>query len=124
MKSKGGFLMGRAKSLVFTLRGTWYLLTTEDAAKAQFFLCSVFIVIGFYFGINRYEWMFQLAAIGAILAVEALNTAVEKLCDFIHPDYHQKIGFIKDISAGASAFMVLVSIVCASIIYYPYLFHD
>ena len=116
--------MGRAKSLVFTLRGTWYLLTTEDAAKAQFFLCSVFIVIGFYFGINRYEWMFQLAAIGAILAVEALNTAVEKLCDFIHPDYHQKIGFIKDISAGASAFMVLVSIVCASIIYYPYLFHD
>ena len=115
------FLTGRVKSLVFTIRGAWYLIISEDAAKAQVCLCMLFVMMGFYFGINRYEWMFQFISIGAILATEALNTAVEKICDFIHSDYHSKIGFIKDISAGASTFIVLASLINASIIYYPYL---
>jgi diacylglycerol kinase len=34
------------------------------------------------------------------MSVEGLNTAIEKMADFIHPD-HQRIGFIKDIAAGA-----------------------
>ena len=36
-----------------------------------------------------------------VLVAEALNTAVEKIADFVHPDFHIKIGFIKDIAAGA-----------------------
>ena len=41
--------------------------------------------------------MFQIIAIGMVLGIEALNTAVEEIADFVHPDFHNKIGFIKDI---------------------------
>jgi diacylglycerol kinase (ATP) len=61
--------------------------------------------------------MFQFFAIGLVLVAEALNTAVEKIADFIHPEYHEKIGFIKDIAAGASSFAAFTSLIIAGFIY-------
>ncbi len=81
----------------------------------------LFILVGFYFEISRTEWMMQVLAIGLVLTAESLNTAIEKLCDFVHPEYHEKIGFIKDISSGAMTFAVSASIIIALFIYYPYL---
>lgn len=77
------------------------------------------ILAGFYFELTATEWMFQIVAIGLVLAVEGLNTAVEKICDFIHPAYHERIGFIKDLAAGAVFFAALTSITIALIIYVP-----
>jgi len=58
-----------------------------------------------------------------VLAVEGLNTAVEKTADFIHPDYHKKIGFIKDISAGAVTFAALTAVAIGLFIYLPKIFN-
>jgi diacylglycerol kinase len=38
-----------------------------------------------------------------LLAVETLNTALEILCDSIHPDPDPTIGRVKDVAAGATA---------------------
>ena len=59
---------------------------------------------------------------GFIISIEALNTGIEKICDFIKPDYNKRIGFIKDISAGAVSFAVIASLIAIVLIYYPYLF--
>jgi diacylglycerol kinase (ATP) len=53
------------------------------------------------------------------MSIEGLNTAVEKVADFIHPDYHERIGFIKDISAGAVLFAAVTAIIIGLIIYTP-----
>ncbi len=63
--------------------------------------------------------MFQISAIGMILAVEGVNTAIEKLCDFIHPDYHERIGFIKDVAAGAVFFIAAMAVIIGLFIYIP-----
>ena len=116
------FFIGRVKSLKFALRGMILLLKTEHAVISQFIIITIFIAMGFYFEISRIEWIIQVFLIGFVLAVEGLNTAVEKVCDFVYPDYHKRIGFIKDIAAGAVCFAVIISIIIASIIYYPYIF--
>lgn len=113
------FLKGRLRSLGFSIKGMWLLITTEDSIKAQFFLAILVIVAGFYFDISSVEWMLQIMAIGMVLAAEAVNTAIEKLSDFIHPEYHDKIGFIKDISAGAPGFAAICSLLIVGIIYVP-----
>lgn len=115
------FFTGRAKSLKFAIRGMFLLLKTEHAVISHFSISIIFIALGFYFEISRIEWLVQLLAIGFVLAVESINTVIEKLCDFIHPDFHSRIGFIKDISAGAVSFAVIFSIIIAGIIYYPYI---
>lgn len=114
-----GFVKGRLRSIKFALKGMWLLLMTEDSIKVQFFVAVLAIVLGFYFDISATEWMLQLLVIGLVLVAEAMNTAVEKVADFIHPDYHEKIGFIKDIAAGAPAIAALISLCIAGIIYIP-----
>lgn len=114
---KDGFLKGRLRSFKFALKGTWLLITTEDSIKAQLFVAILITILGLYFNISNTEWMFQFLAIGLVLVAESLNTALEKLADFVHPEYHKKIGFIKDIAAGAASFAAFTSLIIAGIIY-------
>lgn len=114
------FFIGRLKSFKYALLGAYKLITTEHSVMVQFFCGILVTVLGFVFGITKEEWILQTLAVGMVLAVEGLNTAVEKIADFIHPDYHKKIGFIKDISAGAVTFVALSALIVGLIIYVPY----
>ena len=113
------FVRGRLRSLKFALRGMWLLITTEDSIKAQLFVALIATILGFYFDISNIEWMIQFLAIGLVLVAEAVNTAVEEVADFIHPEYHKKIGLIKDIAAGAPSFAAFISLIIAGFIYIP-----
>ncbi|WP_392346891.1 diacylglycerol kinase family protein [uncultured Polaribacter sp.] len=117
--AKDSFIRGRLRSLKFAFKGAWLLLTTEDSIKAQVFMAIIVTLMGFFFDISNIEWMLQFLAIGMVLVAEALNTAVEKIADFVHPDFHIKIGFIKDIAAGAPTFAGIISLILAGFIYIP-----
>ena len=120
MKNSGdSFVRGRIRSLKFAFKGAWLLLTTEDSIKAQVIKAIMITVLGCFFNISNIEWMLQFLVIGMVLVAESLNTAVEKIADFVHPDYHEKIGFIKDIAAGAPTFAGITSLIVAGFIYFP-----
>ena len=113
------FVSGRIKSIGFAVKGAYKLVTTEHSVMVQFSIMILMIFSGFYFEISREEWMLQILAFGLVLAIEGLNTAVEKIADFIHPEYHERIGFIKDIAAGAVTFAALTAFAVGCIIYGP-----
>jgi diacylglycerol kinase (ATP) len=116
---KDSFLRGRLRSLKFALKGMWILMTTEDSIKAQLFFALVATILGFYFDITAMEWAIQVIVIGLVLVAEAANTAIEEVADFIHPEFHEKIGLIKDIAAGIPSFAAFTSLIIAGIIYVP-----
>ena len=120
--SSDSFLIGRLKSLKYALAGIFKLSTTEHSIISQLTIAFLACIAGFYFEISKTEWMFQILAFGLVLGIEGLNTAVEKIADFIHPDYHNKIGFIKDISAGAVAFAAFAALSIGGFIYLPKIF--
>jgi diacylglycerol kinase (ATP) len=113
------FFSGRLKSMKFAFNGAISLIKTEHSIMVQTMLAVLFTAAGFYFEINTTEWLFQILAIGLVLSTESLNTAIEKIADFIHPDYHEKIGFIKDIAAGAVFFAAMTAIAIMATIYIP-----
>ncbi len=113
------FLSGRLKSVTFAAKGAIKLISTEHSIMVQFSLAILMTMAGFYFNITKTEWLFQILSIGLVMSIEGLNTAVEKVADFIHPDYHKKIGFIKDIAAGAVLFAAITAIIIGLIIYTP-----
>lgn len=113
------FFSGRMKSIKYAVIGAWKLVTTEHSIMAQLFFALVLVAAGLYFNISHTEWMFQILATGLVLAVEGLNTALEKICDFVHPGFDSRIGFIKDISAGAVMFAALAAIATGLVIYVP-----
>jgi len=116
---ENGFVIGRIKSLKFAIKGFWLLMTTEHSIMVQMAIGVLMSLVGWWLDISATEWILQVLAIGLVLVAESLNTAVEKICDFIHPDYNERIGFIKDISAGAVTFAAITAIIIGLIIYLP-----
>lgn len=113
------FFSGRLKSVTFAVKGAIKLISTEHSIMVQFSLGILMTILGFYFNITKTEWLFQTMAIGMVMSIEGLNTAIEKVADFIHPNYHERIGFIKDIAAGAVLFAAITAIIIGLIIYIP-----
>ena len=113
------FLTGRLKSIGFAVKGAYKLITTEHSVMVQFSLAIIMIIAGFYFEIDRYEWMMQILAFGLVLGIESMNTGIEKIADFVHPEFHDRIGFIKDIAAGGVLFAAVAAIAIGLLIYVP-----
>jgi len=113
------FISGRIKSVTYAVKGFYLLITTEHSIMVQLTISVLMCILGFYLKISAVEWMFQILAIGLVLTAESLNTAIEAICDYIQPNFDKKIGFIKDIAAGAVTFAALTAVVIGAIIYLP-----
>lgn len=119
---KDSFLVNRLKSIGWAYKGAWLLLRSEASIQIQFFVAIVVTIAGFYFDISKTEWLFQITMIGLVLSIEGINTSIEYIADFIHPELHASIGRIKDIAAGAVFIASIAAIIVAAVIYYPKLF--
>ncbi len=119
---KESFLVNRLKSVRYAMRGALLLIRTEASIKVQVGISILVTIAGFYFEISNLEWILQIFAIALILGIEGMNTAVEKTADYIQPEFDDKIGFIKDISAGAVMLVSIAATIIGLIIYLPKIF--
>ena len=119
MQEERRFFLNRIKAIKYAFNGFRILITSEKSIIAQVIIAFIMTIIGFLMNISATEWLFQIFAIGLILVAESLNTAIEKMADFIHPEYHQQIGRIKDISAGAAFIAAIIAVIIGLIIYVP-----
>jgi len=122
MLKKESFLVGRIKSIGFAFKGAYHLITREDSVKVQFVIGIIMTIAGFYFELSSTEWMIQILVIALIMAIEGINTAIEEIADFVHPEFHNKIGLIKDIGAGAVFIFAIAALIVGLIIYLPKIF--
>ncbi|HPF10801.1 MAG TPA: diacylglycerol kinase family protein [Flavobacteriaceae bacterium] len=113
------FVGKRILGFKYAFRGAWMLLKNEASIQVQAAIAIIMTGAGFYFQISTMEWIAQCLAIGLVLSIEGLNTAAEEIANFVHPDYHNKIGYIKDVAAGAVFFAAITAIVVGGFIYIP-----
>lgn len=115
------FLKGRLNGLKYAFKGLYLLMKTEHSIMAQSIIFSLTILLGFILEISKQDWINQTITMGLVLSIEGMNTGIEKLADFVHEKNHPKIGFIKDVSAGAVAFAAFTFLIIFMITYFPYL---
>lgn len=113
------FLGKRVLGFKYACIGAWRLLQNEASIQVQLVIALIMTFAGFYFSISTTEWIVQLLCIGLVISIEGLNTAIEEIADFVHPDFHDKIGRIKDIAAGAVFFAAITAVIVGCIIYIP-----
>ncbi|HEX5155352.1 MAG TPA: diacylglycerol kinase family protein [Parafilimonas sp.] len=107
------------KTFVNAFNGIQYFFKTERNGKIQLFVSFLVMLTGFYFRLSPTEWVFIFLCIGAVLAMEMLNSALEHLCNMVHHDYHPVIKIIKDVSAGAVLFTSVMSVLIGLVIFLP-----
>ncbi|WP_136480883.1 diacylglycerol kinase [Cognatitamlana onchidii] len=122
MNKKESFFKNRIKSVGYAFKGALLLLKTEASIQVQCAIGVIVTIAGFYFKISTNEWILQTLAIGLVMSMEGMNTAIEEIANFIHPERHSKIGLIKDLAAGAVFIASVFASIAGLIIYIPKVF--
>ena len=110
------------KSAHYAGQGLLLLLKTERNFQIQAGVVVITTIMGFYFNITKIEWIFQFLCMGVVTGAEAINTAIEKLCDHITPEQHYQIKIVKNMAAGGVAVLTVFAFFIGILIYYPYIF--
>ena len=103
--------------------GIRYLLTQDVNIKIHLVIGLTVLILGAFLDISSQEWIIIIGCIGWVVSMEAINTIIESLCDFIHKEHHPLIGKIKDMSAAVVLFPSITSAVIGLIIFIPKLFY-
>ena len=116
------FIINRIKSFVPAFKGLFWLFKNEANAQVHIIATIVVISAGYYFKIETKDWLILCFAIGLVITAEALNTAIEKLVDLLHPQNHQQAGLVKDLAAAGVLIASIVAVVIAALVFVPKFF--
>ncbi|CAD0219414.1 diacylglycerol kinase family protein [Chryseobacterium sp. D764] len=109
------------KSFLNAFRGVFMMIKTERNFQIELLAFFVNLFFIFYFKLSSTDAALVLIASFAVLSAEIFNTAIEKICDIIQPDYDKRIGFIKDIAAGAVVLTATASVIVGILVYGKYI---
>jgi diacylglycerol kinase (ATP) len=110
------------KSFLNAFRGVFFMLKSERNFQLEFlaFLINLFLI--FYLKLSDIDTILVLIVSFGVLSAEIFNTAIEKICDIIQPEFDKRIGFIKDIAAGAVILMTIAAVIVGILVYWKYIF--
>jgi diacylglycerol kinase (ATP) len=104
------------RSFRFAAQGIVDLFRFENNAKVHLLIAVVVLILGVWLHLSLVEWALIITQIGLVWAAEAVNTAIEKLCDFVSPGIHPQIKAIKDLASGAVLILALTAVVTGLLI--------
>ena len=77
MKNTNFSISKRIKSFKYALNGLFILFKEEHNSRIHLFAMLLAIILGFVFKIEAYEWLGIILSIGLVIAMEAINSAIE-----------------------------------------------
>ncbi len=120
MRSSQKFtLRSRIKSFGYAFNGLKTVAVQEHNFRVHLLAAVVAITAGFYFNIDKYEWIAVIIMVALVLCLEMVNASVEKLSDVVSPQKNRKIKAIKDITAAAVLVAAIASLFVAALIFIP-----
>lgn len=108
------------KSIKYSLDGLYYAYRYEQSLWIHGFAVLLAVILGIIFQIKLSEWAIIFIALGIILALELINTAIEAAVDLTTTKIHPLAKIAKDCGSAASFVMSIVSIVISLFVFGPY----
>ncbi len=115
-------LRERLRSFRYAFRGIGMAMSTQHNFRIHLAAFILVIAAGFLFGINPEEWCIILLASALVISLEIINTAMELTVDIISPEFREKAGMIKDLSAAAVLVAAIAAASAGVIIFGKYIF--
>ena len=109
--------------MLYSIKGIFWMLKSERNFQLEVFALIINLFLIVYFKLNSTDVALILLVCFLVLIAETINTAIEKICDFVEPNFNKKIGLIKDIAAGAVILATLLSIITGVLVYSKYFFY-
>ena len=110
------------KSFLNSIEGVFWMIKSERNFQLELFglLLNIFLIV--FLKLNATDTALILIVSFAVLSLEVLNTAAEKICDIVQPEFDERIKVIKDIAAGAVVIMSFAAVCVGILVYWKYIF--
>lgn len=103
----------------FAYNGLKEIMRNERNFKIH--LCATLLVLltGIILKLSLIEWSILIIVVGFVLVAELINSAIERIIDYLKPEIHPAAKVIKDVGAGAVLMAVITSVIIGALIFLP-----
>ena len=119
MKQKGFSISKRFKSFGYAFNGLKILIREEHNSRIHILAAMAAVIAGLFFQLSSIEWVAIVLAIGWVIALEIINSAIENLSDFVSRDQNEMIKKIKDLSAAGVLVGAITAVIIGLIVFVP-----
>jgi undecaprenol kinase len=109
------------QSFSFAICGIRTAIKQERNMRIHLIISLFVVIAGWFFSLSPTEWGLILLAIGGMIALEIINTAIERLVDLVTYDFHPLAKQAKDLAAGAVFSFAIISVIIGIIIFVPHI---
>lgn len=93
----------------------------ERNFKFMLVIAAGVLFLMFYFPTTKDEKVALLIATFFVLTLELMNSTIERIMNFLHPEPDERIKAIKDLTAGIVLVASLGAAIIGAVIFLPYL---
>jgi diacylglycerol kinase (ATP) len=111
----------RLRSFSHAFDGLALMLQTQHNAWLHLLASLMVAATAWLLGVSASDWRWLLFAITLVWAAEAMNTAIEFVCDVVSPQYSFAVKSAKDIAAAAVLITAAGAAGIGLLTFWPYL---
>ena len=119
LKNRKFSFRNRLRSFKYAFNGMWIMIKEEHNFRIHIFAAVCVIGAGLLFDISAIEWIAVFLVIGLVISLEIINSAIERLSDYVSPEKNNKIKAIKDLAAASVLVGAVVALIVGIIIFIP-----
>lgn len=118
-KDSGNFIVRYVKSFHHAVDGIIYSIENEHNILIMMLATIAILLISFILKVSNVELVLIVICIGAVIACEMVNSAIEACVDLETTKEHELAKIAKDCASGASLILSVMSLFVAGIIFIP-----
>ena len=107
------------QSLVEAKRGLVYTYKNEQNFRIQVVTGILVVIFSLVFPLRNWERIILYLLIAAVLGMELLNTALERLFDVMVPRMDYQVGVVKEVLAAAVLLVSIFAVIIGIYILWP-----
>ena len=119
MKQKTFSMQSRLNSFGFAFRGIFKFFQQEHNAWIHLVATVAVFIAAIYYPVSGSELIALIIVSGFVWVAEIFNTVIEKIMDFISPEYHESVKCIKDLAAGGVMLSALTAAATGIVVFIP-----
>lgn len=117
-------LAARLKSFGYAFEGMALMLKTQHNAWLHLIATTLVTGLAGWCRVDAGDWRWLIGAMAMVWMAEAMNTAVESLCDVVSPQHSLAVKCAKDLAAGGVLIAACAAAATGVITFWPYLFRQ
>lgn len=107
------------RSFKFAAQGIASAVKREQNIRFHILAGLIVFLAAFFTGLSYTEWLMVIGLVGGMIALEMVNSAIERVVDLASPDIHPLAKEAKDIAAGAVLVFAAASAIIGLLIFLP-----